>query len=116
MLQALGGDDPAREEEERGGGARGAGLGAPFYRVRGVGETTPKAVGELWRWSLVVEAFREKRGKAVLGVRYALMVAQWKGRGRTRGAGVAVVCGSHGGDRRLEVGERTDEWGPTVSE
>jgi hypothetical protein len=55
--------------------------------VKGVGETTPKAVRKLWRWSLVVEAFRERRGKTVRGVRYALMVAQWKGRGRARGGG-----------------------------
>jgi hypothetical protein len=33
VLQASGGDNTVREEVERGGGAGGAGLGAPFYMV-----------------------------------------------------------------------------------
>jgi hypothetical protein len=40
------------------------------------------------------------------------LIAAWcREQGKARGVGVAVVCGNHGGDKRLEVGERHDEWG-----
>jgi hypothetical protein len=56
-----------------------------------------------------VGRFRERRRGGGVSMPLHIEGTLGGGRIRARGAEEAVVCGSHGGGRRLEVGEKADK-------
>jgi hypothetical protein len=84
-------------------------------RGRQGGGGAPVAAAIKARWILGGEAVSERRRGAAWVCHCAFKHAQWRGEGRARDTGVVAggVRPWEGG--RLEVGERADGWGSSVS-